>query len=185
MRVSRGTSLLLLLLLVALSAQLGRRSISSRKGPPAFFLAKRGGILVSLGPGFPHPGVHQFSDGTAPLAVIQMTPWSPAPDLVKCKNARRPLQPGESLDIVRSGTKVIGVKRDWMSARQRMILGIPLRPDRMAPSDWEALPGVGPATARRIEIDRQQNGGFASLDALLRVKGIGPKHIQAWRKFFR
>jgi hypothetical protein len=37
-----------------------------------------------------------------------------------------------------------------------------------------ALPGVGPALARRIVEDRASRGKFASLDDLQRVRGIGP-----------
>jgi len=113
-----------------------------------------------------------------------MTPFLSSPELAEKEEAARPLRSGEALDIVRSGAKVIGVKRDWMPARQRMTLGIPLRVDRMSFRDWQALPGIGPAFARRVEIDRQQNGGFGSLEALQRVRGIGPKHIKDWKKFF-
>lgn len=184
MRASRGTSLLLILLLAGLAVQYGRRSLLSRSGPPAFFVEKHPGVLVSLGPGFPQPGIYQFSDGATPLSVIQMTPFLSSPELAEKEEAARPLRSGEALDIVRSGAKVIGVKRDWMPARQRMTLGIPLRVDRMSFRDWQALPGIGPAFARRVEIDRQQNGGFGSLEALQRVRGIGPKHIKDWKKFF-
>jgi competence protein ComEA len=50
--------------------------------------------------------------------------------------------------------------------------------------DWQALSGVGPRLAERIEVDRQQNGDFGSLDGLKRVRGIGPRSIEGWRNFF-
>jgi competence protein ComEA len=71
-----------------------------------------------------------------------------------------------------------------MPAGQRLALGVPLHPDRMGLGDWEVLPGIGPALARRIELDRQENGEFGSLERLERVRGIGPKRIQAWSEFF-
>jgi competence protein ComEA len=37
------------------------------------------------------------------------------------------------------------------------------------------LPGIGPALARRIVADRQAHGAFGSLQALQRVRGVGPK----------
>lgn len=42
----------------------------------------------------------------------------------------------------------------------------------------EALPGIGPAMARRIIEDRQQHGPFRSIGDLQRVRGIGPKSAQ-------
>lgn len=39
----------------------------------------------------------------------------------------------------------------------------------------EALPGIGPALARRIVDDRAQRGAFGSLEALGQVRGVGPR----------
>ncbi len=39
----------------------------------------------------------------------------------------------------------------------------------------EALPGIGPALARRIVDDRAARGAFGSLEALGEVRGVGPR----------
>lgn len=39
----------------------------------------------------------------------------------------------------------------------------------------ESLPGIGPALAQRIVLDRALHGPFGSLTGLDRVKGVGPK----------
>jgi competence protein ComEA len=39
----------------------------------------------------------------------------------------------------------------------------------------EALPGIGPALARRIVEDRALNGPFGSAEGLQRVRGVGVK----------
>ncbi|HVT13418.1 MAG TPA: helix-hairpin-helix domain-containing protein [Fimbriimonadaceae bacterium] len=49
----------------------------------------------------------------------------------------------------------------------------------------EAIPGIGPATAQKIVEYRQEHGGFASVDDLLAVKGIGPKKLSAMRKYLK
>lgn len=50
-------------------------------------------------------------------------------------------------------------------------------------ADLEILIDVGPALARRIVSDRDQHGPFPSVDALVRVKGIGAKKLVAFRRF--
>ncbi|MFM7290834.1 MAG: ComEA family DNA-binding protein [Planctomycetia bacterium] len=47
------------------------------------------------------------------------------------------------------------------------------------------LPGLGPATARRIVDHRRAHGPFASLDELLDVPGIGPATLAAMRPHLR
>ena len=45
----------------------------------------------------------------------------------------------------------------------------------VAPADEiEKLPGIGPSLAKRIVADRTANGPFGCLQALDRVKGVGP-----------
>ncbi len=41
-----------------------------------------------------------------------------------------------------------------------------------------ALPAIGPALAGRIVADRTSRGAFASVEDLMRVRGIGPKTLE-------
>jgi competence protein ComEA len=45
-------------------------------------------------------------------------------------------------------------------------------------SGLQVLPGVGAVTAERIVAYREKNGPYATVDALLNVKGIGVKTLE-------
>lgn len=70
-------------------------------------------------------------------------------NLDRSRRAARPLAPGERVDL--------GSAPVW---------------------ELERLPGVGPATARRIVMDRQRSGGFSRPEDLERVPGIGPARLR-------
>ncbi|MBI3789477.1 MAG: helix-hairpin-helix domain-containing protein [Gemmatimonadetes bacterium] len=55
----------------------------------------------------------------------------------------------------------------------------PVDVDLASASQIEALPRIGPALAKRIVADREKRGPFGSLQALGRVKGIGPGMLRA------
>lgn len=50
-------------------------------------------------------------------------------------------------------------------------------------ADLDALPGIGPSTAKKIVADRTANGSFKSIDDLSRVSGIGDKKLEALRDY--
>lgn len=68
--------------------------------------------------------------------------------------------------VVRPSTR--GGKKSELSA------STPVDVDRATAADLERLPRIGPALAQRIVDDRADRGAFGSLDALQRVRGIGP-----------
>lgn len=185
MQSTRGTLLLVALLLLGLVVAYGREFFLDREGPSAFSVEKRQGIAVLLGGGFPGPGVHQISDDVTALSVIKMTGLAVRSELPGNPRLTCSLIDGEALNIVVIDGEVTEITRFWMPAAQRMALDIPLHPDRMSLADWEALSGIGPRMAQAIEGERQRNGDFGSLAGLERVKGIGPKRLAGWKRFFQ
>jgi len=53
----------------------------------------------------------------------------------------------------------------------------PVDINRATAAELERLPGIGPVTAARIVVDRDERGPYADLTDLQRVKGIGPATV--------
>ncbi|WP_163335825.1 helix-hairpin-helix domain-containing protein [Desulfopila sp. IMCC35008] len=47
------------------------------------------------------------------------------------------------------------------------------------------IPGIGPKTAEAIVAYRKANGSFASIDDLVKVKGIGEKKLAKMKPFLK
>ncbi len=151
---------------------------------PVFLPLEQSVIHVELSGEDVVSGVYQIYDGLTPQDVINLTGSSLAENLSTNPVWLQPLHGGENFRITRKDQKTTIFQRGWMTASHRMTLAIPLHPDRMSKMDWKALPGIGDALAERIENDRQKNGDFSCLEALVRVKGIGKKRVNSWREFF-
>ena len=161
------------------------RGVLPTQDPPAFALQEPGGTRVLLGEGFANRGVHQFIDGITVRGVTKLTGLAGASSGTGARaDDEAGLVDGMSLTIGDSGGTQGEIERGWMPARQRMALGIPLHPDRMSREDWVTLPGIGEKLAAEIEKDRQNYGDFGRIEALERVKGIGPAKLKALRPFF-
>ena len=50
-------------------------------------------------------------------------------------------------------------------------------------AELERLPGIGPSLAGRIVAEREQRGPFQSVEDLARVRGMGPKTIEAVKDY--
>ncbi|TRO83321.1 ComEA family DNA-binding protein [Desulfuromonas acetexigens] len=183
MNPPRGTCLLVGCLVFCLGFFCGRR-IFFDEDPPAVAFSAPPTLPVWLGNGFTRPGLHQFSDASSWASVIELTDGETAREWLSLKLPSRPPQPGERLSLGLDEAEKLVLVRDWLPAEQRMALGVALHPERMSLDDWQALPGIGPRLAERIEADRQKNGDFGDFEALLRVPGVGRKSLERWRKYF-
>lgn len=185
--IPRGTrwalSSLALLLSVVLLAK-GR--VCTPEGAGTAFLAPGPdrGVVVRLAGDVPRPGVYRFADGTTVETAIIMTVGACSLTGSAGVVAQRRLASGDLVELRRVSGKVAGFTVKEMAVKERMLLGIPLDPDRMTREEWTALPGVGPVLAQRIETERHNNGAFGSLEGLARVPGIGPGKLKMLRPYF-
>lgn len=180
----RGT-VSILLCFFAVSLYHYRRSASSKwEGPPAFFIVQPQLTKVGV---IDEKGVftlHQYNDGVTLDAVNKMTSENCGYLTKESWSTNRLLESGEVVKFIRFEEGGCRFELSWLSARHRILLKIPLHPDRMGLSDWDDLPGIGPKLALSIENDRQKNGDFETLSALKRVKGIGTKKVEGWKEYF-
>ncbi|MDP2479630.1 MAG: helix-hairpin-helix domain-containing protein [Candidatus Palauibacterales bacterium] len=114
-----------------------------------------GAVRAGLGPGpatFSWEARDERSDsgrnGAAGQPSLERVRAGVGRNLARSRRAATPLAPGERIDI-----------------------------NRAPPEELERLPGVGPATARRIVRERERRGGFARPEDLSRVPGLGAKRV--------
>ena len=184
MKRPSGTFLLVAILLSILLFRVSRATFPVRDEFPAFYVHKPGYVTIYLGRGFFNYGYRQFIAGVSPVDVIRMAGFVLPVELEKILMEQGALRSGEAIEIVLVDAEVTDVRRFYVHAGQRITLGIPLHPDTMNASDWQALPGIGPRLAERIIFYRQKNGEFGSLEALVRVKGIGKATVKRLSDFF-
>ena len=86
------------------------------------------------------------------------------------------------LEIIKTD-KTWELIRKEIPAYQKMTLGIPISLNRETEEGLTAIPGIGPQTARIIIMERQQRGGFKSVDEIISIKGIGERTFQKMKPF--
>jgi competence protein ComEA len=85
--------------------------------------------------------------------------------------------PSPRIDVISQSPRAAPVP---LSTGQPIGLGVsaPIDLDRATAAELEALPRVGPALAHRIVANRDSAGPFGSIEALRRIRGLGPATIK-------
>jgi competence protein ComEA len=113
------------------------------------------------------PGIYELEFGSRVADALSTAGGLTLDALDSSVNLARVLSDGEQI-VVRSIHQLVDedpiISLNRSSARQ-----------------LESLPGVGPALAGRIVEWREKNGGFASIEQLLEVSGIGAKLFENLR----
>ena len=64
-----------------------------------------------------------------------------------------------------------------LSGRERLLLGLPIDLNRASVDDLAPVPGLSARLASAVVADRERHGPFQDVDALLRVRGVGPARL--------
>ncbi len=185
MMETRRRLVLWLMMLLATVVLFTKGRVTSDKEVSAAFLHYGPAKAIVLFEGnIVKPGVYEFPRGLDLMTVMKMTvpEWKPVRTDRMLLN--RVIRGGDVVRLSGDGRQHIEITLKKMPAREMMILGIPLDPNRMEVDDWDSLPGIGPVLAMRIVNDRHKNGAFASPTDLERVPGIGKQKLNQLIKYF-
>lgn len=173
-------SLKLLLLMLVVGCGLGARRLAGEAGAAGRVrvpsLQRCARVLVFEGE-HPAEGLHCPAPGPRALSA-----WAERVGLGRCAvptaDVERVLL-GEDPD---GGCRLFGGE---VPAAARGALELPLDLNSATAKALESLPGIGPVTARRITDDRRRRGPFPNVDALERVRGVGPRTVGRVRRLLR
>lgn len=89
--------------------------------------------------------------------------------------------------VVLGATGLLGLTAAWMAtvAPPPRLATVTINVNTCSAEALEALPGIGPVTARRIVEEREVHGRFLHVEDLRRVKGLSSKTIAALRSRLR
>jgi competence protein ComEA len=137
---------------------------------PAELVVHAAGAVVA-------PGLYRLKPGSR-VADLIAAAGGLRPDADADRvNLAAPLHDGERVAVPRIGEPGTGTEGAAPDATSEG----PLDLNTATAAQFDALPGVGPATAQAIVADRERNGPFRSVDDLLRVRGIGPAKLDQIR----
>lgn len=171
--------------LLLLPAVIKSRMSQEAPAHTAFRALSSGMVSVKVSGELLHPGIYEVPANSLANSVINM-----AEPLRPCKQNRndtatgRPLLNGSAISLLEQSDGSLLPSVGLMTVSERMVLGIPLDISTMSEADFDRLPGIGPALARRITNYRHKNGGILRLGDLTAVDGIGEKKYKMIRSYF-
>lgn len=180
--------LLVVLLAIAVTVPVLVKSRSRGMEPSpgaAFSVPQPAAGYVRIDGDVHHPGVYPIAANAVTGCVISLAEPARRPQrYVPAGSEAVALRNGADLRVTVAPDGTTRVTVGSLPTASRLVLGIPLDINAMGEADFDRLPGIGPALARRIVAYRQDNGGSMAVQDLCAVEGIGRKKYLQLRKFF-
>ena len=136
--------------------------------------AKGGGLYVHVVGGVRHPGLYRLPQGSRVADALARAGGATPKAQVELVNLAAPLADGQQIVVPRRGAPGSAAASSSASG--------PVHLNSATLEQLDALPGVGPVTAKKILDYRQEHGAFGSVDELDAVSGIGPARLEELRK---
>lgn len=179
--MSRTTILLWLLAGVAITLVLTRQWPARERRPPATAAPvriepapSRSVIVVDVTGEVRRPGVYRLRTGARVHEALRRAGGLTAEGDASGVNRAAKIADGQQIRV----PERVDVPPSGAGARAA---AGPVSLNAATAEQLDRLDGVGPATAQKIIDWRTANGGFASVDDLAQVPGIGPKRLEALR----
>jgi competence protein ComEA len=145
-----------------------------------------GRVSVKVSGDVLHPGIYTVTANSLAVSVIKLAEsLRPLNRYMIDPSAARPLLNGSAVKLAVQPDGSFLLTMDQMSASERLVLGLPLDIATMSEGDFDRLPGIGPALARRIVEYRQNNDGILLVGDLAAIEGIGEKKYKMISPYFQ
>lgn len=129
-----------------------------------------------------HPDVYQLPAGARVIDAVKAAGGALAAARLDALNLARLLTDGEQIYVptaAEAGAGGAAGAAQGGGGASGAVAGGKINLNTATAEQLDTLPGVGPATAKKIVDDRTANGPFASVADLQRVSGIGAKKVDS------
>lgn len=174
-----GAALAVVVLVIAVLVAAAQASGSSAELPAARPISTAEptptALLVHVSGAVQHPGLVSLPGGSRVIDAVTAAGGPTAKADQGAINLAARIVDGQQIVLPQRGAAVPSTAGGPATSAAKVSLG------SATAEQLETLPRIGPALAARIIAYRQAHGGFASVDDLGKVGGIGPKTLAGLR----
>lgn len=134
----------------------------------------RGALVVHVAGAVKRPGVYSLAPSARVRQAVGRAGGPARRAALSRINLAAPLQDGQQVVVPTRGPGGVGTSGVGTG-------GGPISISSASEEELQQIDGIGPTLAARIVEERQARGGFASVDDLDEVSGIGPARLEALR----